>query len=131
MLIDCCSSSKLVLISVSAFCTLQHPSSYSIPVLKLFRFTSPPHLHLGHVNSDVGGGRGILTELSLCYSLVLCSISAIPHCTIILSNSFRLVSTGSGFDHIGPICRSKHLCIFGLTLMYYIGTLLRHDITKN
>ena len=35
------------------------------------------------------GGRGILTELSLCYSIVLHFSSA--HCTVIMSSSFRLV----------------------------------------
>ena len=37
----------------------------------------PPNLHLASSEQWCwSGGRGILTELSLCYSLVLCSISA-------------------------------------------------------
>ena len=39
--------------------------------------TLPPNLHLASSEQWCwSGGRGILTELSLCYSLVLCSISA-------------------------------------------------------
>jgi len=48
-----------------------------------------PPLDLICMNSDVGlhGGRVLLTELSLCYSLILCSVSAMH----IMSSSFRLV----------------------------------------
>jgi len=45
---------------------------------------APPNLHLASSEQWCwSGGRGILTELSLCYSIV--------HCTIIMSISFRLV----------------------------------------
>ena len=60
------------------------------------------------------GRRGILTELSLCCSLVLCSISAMH----IAQSQWAVLSgwsTGSGFDLIGPRSQSsKHLCIFRL-----------------
>ena len=52
------------------------------------------------------GGRGILTELSLCYSIVQHFSNV--HCTIIMSSSFRLVYW------IGPLDRA--LISFGLAL---------------
>ena len=59
------------------------------------RNTFTPNLHLASSEQWCwSGGMGILTELSLCYSLVLCSISAMhiaQYCTIIMSSSFRLV----------------------------------------
>jgi len=62
----------------------------------------------------LSGGRGILTELSLCYSLVLCSISAM-HTAQSLWAVLSGWSTGLGFDLIEPSSQSfKHLCIFGL-----------------
>jgi len=58
------------------------------------------------------GGRGILTELFLCCSLVLHFSNA--RCTIIMSSSFRLVYW-IGLDLIRPSSQSStHLCIFGL-----------------
>ena len=81
---------------------------------------SSPNLHLASSEQRCwSGGREILTELSLCYSLVLCSISGFfQQCTLHNHNE--------QFFQVGLLDRalisalrpssqsSKHLCIFEL-----------------
>ena len=81
--------------------------------VKFARVLSPLTSTWPHLNSYVGLEEGgMLTELSLCYSIVYHFSNA--HCTVIMSSSFRS-AYWIGLDLIGPSSQSsKHLCIFGL-----------------